>query len=196
LAIIGLTWGGVAYPWDSAHVLVPLILGLVLVGCFLLYEFKVPLEPTVPYDVLSNRTSLSGFLATAIHGITSISIICMLFSEYPRHESHSCPSDYLPVYFQACFGASPIRSGVDMLGTALIVAPFALVCGIMVQVMNRYIPANTIGWVLTIVGFGLLSMLKADASTGQWVGFQIVAAAGTGMIVSCLHIQMLVKCRN
>lgn len=53
----------------------------------------------------------------------------------------------------------------------------------MVQVMNKYRPANAIGWILTIVGFGLMNLLKATSSIGQWVGFQFVASAGTGMIV-------------
>ncbi|KAJ7595489.1 major facilitator superfamily domain-containing protein [Mycena floridula] len=165
LTNIGLAWGGVDSPWTSAKVLVPLILGLVLLGVFLLYEFKVPLEPTIPYDVVSNRTSLNAFLSTALHGITSISIIY-----------------YLPIYFQASFGASPIRSGVDMLPTAFLIAPFAIVAGAMTQISNRYRPANYLGWGLSMVGFGLLSLLKADSSTGSWVGYQIVAGAGTGLL--------------
>jgi len=54
----------------------------------------------------------------------------------------------------------------------------------MVKVQNKYRPANLLGWVVTIIGFGLLSLLKADSTTGQWVGYQIVASMGTGMIVS------------
>ena len=54
----------------------------------------------------------------------------------------------------------------------------------MVNVQNKYRPANLLGWVVTTVGFGLLSLLKADSTTGQWVGYQIFAAIGTGMIVS------------
>ncbi|KAJ7758938.1 iron permease, partial [Mycena maculata] len=176
LAILGLTWAGVAYPWGSAPVLAPLIIGIVLIVVFLTYELRMPVarEPTVPSDILANRNSLSGYLSTFFHGITSISIIY-----------------YLPVYFQACFDATPIRSGVDMLGTALVVAPFALIAGILVQTLNRYIPSNVAGWVLTIIGFGLLSMLTADATLGQWVGFQFVAAAGTGMIFAATVFPIL-----
>lgn len=77
-----------------------------------------------------------------------------------------------------------------MLATALVIAPFALVGGIMVQVQKKYRPANVIGWMITMVGFGLLTLLRADSDIGKWVGYQFVAAAGTGMIVSPsnLHI--------
>ena len=96
-------------------------------------------------------------------------------------------TDYIPVYFQACMGASPIRSGVDMLATALVIAPFALICGIIIKATNKYRPANIMGWVLTIVGFGLLSLLKADSPVKNWVGFQFLVSAGTGMIVRVIH---------
>lgn len=96
-------------------------------------------------------------------------------------------TDYIPVYFQACKGASPIRSGVDMLATALVIAPFALICGIIIKVSNKYRPANAMGWILTIIGFGLLSLLKADSPVKTWVGYQFLVSAGTGMIVRVVH---------
>lgn len=70
-----------------------------------------------------------------------------------------------------------------MLGTAMIIAPSALLAGIVVQVTRKYRPVNAIGWIGTIVGFGLLSTLKADDTTAKWVGYQVVASFGTGIIV-------------
>ncbi|KAJ3481251.1 hypothetical protein NLI96_g7790 [Meripilus lineatus] len=165
LSILGLTWGGVRYPWSSAHVLAPLVIGLSLVAAFIVYEATIPQSPTIPFKVLTNRTTIGGYISTMTHGITSISIIY-----------------YIPVYFQACKGASPIRSGVDMLATALVIAPFALICGIIIKVSNKYRPANAMGWILTIIGFGLLSLLKADSPVKTWVGYQFLVSAGTGMI--------------
>lgn len=43
--VIALTWGGVQYPWGSARVIVPLIVGLAGMGAFLAYEAKVAKEP-------------------------------------------------------------------------------------------------------------------------------------------------------
>lgn len=42
------------------HVLAPLIIGFTLIILFFVYEALVPKEPTLPLDILSNRTSLSG----------------------------------------------------------------------------------------------------------------------------------------
>ncbi|KAH9847880.1 iron permease [Lenzites betulinus] len=165
LALIGLTWGGVHFPWNSAHVLVPLIIGGVLLAIFFVYEFTVPKEPTVPVDIMTNRTSLSGYISTFFHGIVSISLIY-----------------YLPVYFQACKGATPIRSSINLFAIALVCSPFSLIGGIMVKGLNKYRPANYLGWVLTLIGTGLLTMLKVDSPTSAWAGYQIISAAGIGLV--------------
>lgn len=105
------------------------------------------------------------------------------FLSWCRHDSDYRP-DYMPIYFQASLNASPLRSSVQTLPTALIISPFALISGMMVKFLGRYRPSNILGWLLTIVGFGLLSLLRADSSTSQWVGYQVLSSAGTGMIVS------------
>ena len=60
LALVALTWGGIRFAWDDAHVLAPLILGFILIAAFFLYEAFVPSEPTLPLDVMRNRSSLGG----------------------------------------------------------------------------------------------------------------------------------------
>jgi hypothetical protein len=45
--IIALTWGGVSYLWSSWRVLVPLLLGLVGLAVFFIYEAKFALHPVV-----------------------------------------------------------------------------------------------------------------------------------------------------
>ncbi|THG95258.1 hypothetical protein EW026_g6357 [Hermanssonia centrifuga] len=174
LATVGLTFGGVRFPWDSAQVLAPLSIGLALLAAFIFYESRRSGEATIPWEVMGNRTTVGGYLGTFVHGVTSISIIY-----------------YLPVFFQACLGASPIRSGVDMLATALIIAPFALLAGIMVQIMRKYRAVNYLGWIITVVGFGLLSLLKENDAVGKWVGYQIIASVGTGMIFAVTMFPVL-----
>ncbi|TBU25225.1 iron permease [Dichomitus squalens] len=165
LALVAVTWGGIAFPWDSAHVLAPLIIGFVFIALFFVYETFGPKDPTLPFDILSNRTSFSGYLSTFFHGIASISIIY-----------------YLPVYFQACMAASPIRSSVNLFATSLVISPTAIICGAVIKGTNKYRAVNYVGWALMIIGFGLLTLLKADASTGDWAGFQVITAAGIGII--------------
>lgn len=97
--------------------------------------------------------------------------------------------DYMPVYFQATLGSGPLGSSVKGLPSSLIVAPFALVAGLMVHTMQKYKPAIALGWVVIIVGFGILSMMKSGDPMAKWVGYQVVAAMGTGLLVSHYFIE-------
>ncbi len=42
-----------------------------------------------------------------------------------------------------------------------------------------------------MIGFGLLSLLKEDTSTGKWVGYQLVASAGSGLVVRLVPVLLL-----
>lgn len=63
-----------------------------------------------------------------------------------------------------------------------LVAPSCIVMGISVEVFRLYRPQNYIGWVFTIVGFGLLVTLDVDSSRGTYICLQFVAAFGLGII--------------
>ena len=91
--------------------------------------------------------------------------------------------DYIPVYFQAVKDASPIRSGVDVLPMALFISLFALATGAGVGIIGKYRVLNVVGWILLTVGFGILTLMKADIGQAKWVGDQIVVAAGMGVLV-------------
>jgi hypothetical protein len=71
-AILGLTWGGVTYPWSDHHVLVPLILGFFGLIAYVFYEANFVKEPTLPAKELTNRTSLVGYWTNFLHGLITI----------------------------------------------------------------------------------------------------------------------------
>ncbi|KAG8901942.1 hypothetical protein FRB99_004997 [Tulasnella sp. 403] len=163
--IIALTWGGARYEWDSFRVLVPLILGIVGLVAFFIYEFLVPLEPVVPLVLFKSPTSSAGFLMVFLQGIIVTGVVY-----------------YLPVYFQAVKLQSPLGSGVSFLPTATTVAPASIVVGATVTISNRYRPQNFVGWVLLTVGVGILTLLRADTPKGKWVGYQIIEGVGMGIV--------------
>jgi hypothetical protein len=56
LLIMGLSWGGVLYPWKSAHVISTLVIGTVTLIGFFFYEAYVDLkEPFLPMSIFKNR---------------------------------------------------------------------------------------------------------------------------------------------
>ena len=62
LFLLGLGWGGVSYPWKSAAVLVPLLLGILVFASTFVYDFsgraKRPLFPHRLFKKIREYTSL------------------------------------------------------------------------------------------------------------------------------------------
>ncbi|KAI2882623.1 hypothetical protein CBS11852_9627 [Aspergillus niger] len=169
--LIALSWGGSQYPWSSFRVIVPLVLGFAGFAIFLLYEAspKYCLNPTMPLHLFANRTSATAFGLTFLHSLSAIAVMY-----------------FLPVYFQAVLAASPSRSGVQLLPTILFMIPAAIIAGGLLSKLGRYRPSQHAGFAFMIIGFGLLTLLNAHASTGQWVGYQIPSAVGTGLALPVL----------
>ncbi|KAG8906510.1 hypothetical protein FRB99_006730 [Tulasnella sp. 403] len=119
-SVIALTWAGIKYPWNSYQTLVPLVLGLLGLGGFFVYEGKFAQEPVVPLELFNNRTGLVGV-----------------------------------AYF------------------------------------NLYRPQNYIGWILTTLGMGLLSLLSSTSPKATWILFQMIEGIGIGILFSALQFPIL-----
>ncbi|KDE09667.1 hypothetical protein MVLG_00073 [Microbotryum lychnidis-dioicae p1A1 Lamole] len=172
--ILGLTWGGVTYSWSSYEVLVPLIIGLSLMGLFLWLEKTYAKYPTVPFDVLRHRLSLLGFMATFLHGIVTLAAIY-----------------YTTIYFQASKMATPVKAGVDTFSLSFTIAPMAIVTGVSIGILGTYRKQNLFGWALAMIGFGLTSMLKYNSSKAAWTGYPIITGIGMGILYSATNFPVL-----
>ncbi|CAE6503123.1 unnamed protein product [Rhizoctonia solani] len=172
--VLALTWAGAQHPWKSYQVLVPLIIGLLGLVATLAYEFNWATEPILPRELLWNRTSLSGYLGVFLHGIMITGIVY-----------------YLPTYYQGSKGASPVKSGVDLFGVAFTVAPFAILTGISAVIFKKYRPQNYVAWVITTIGLGLLSTIKADSSLAKSIGYQVIIGVGAGILYASTNFPIL-----
>ncbi|KAI9768098.1 MAG: hypothetical protein M1840_005132 [Geoglossum simile] len=165
-----LTYGGARDPWSSPRIVTPLVLGLVGLVLFFLYEISsFCRDPVMPPKLFSNRTSAVAFFLSFQHSLLSLWI-----------------TYFLPLYFQSVLGSSPTKSGVQLLPLVLVFPPCAAISGALVQLTGRYRPIHLVGFALTTLGFGLNALLDRYTGDGTWVLFQITAAAGLGMLISCL----------
>ena len=166
--LFGLTFGGVRFPWNSFHIVVPLVLGFAGWILFHIHQAS-PLcrEPSIPPRVLSNRTSAAGYVLTLIDSMILESI-----------------GFFMPVYFQAVLGSSPIQSGIKLLPTTIAVVPFGIMAGILMSKTGLYRPLHWIAMALCAIGAGLISRLDANSSKAEWICFQIIIAGGGGIIAA------------
>lgn len=99
--------------------------------------------------------------------------------------------DYLPTYFQACKGASPLLSGVDTFGLSMVLGPIVILTGISVTKLNRYRTQCYIGWAFLILAVGLLSTVSADTSLARTIGFSVLVSVGGGIVYAITYFPVL-----
>ena len=121
----------------------------------------------MPPRMFTNRTSLAAFVVAFLHGMLTYWIIY-----------------FLPVYFQGVQLSPPTRSGVQLFPTVILIVPAAIVAGVLVTKTGRYKPLQIAGFAFFLLGLGLFSLLDANSSTGAWTGFQLLAAIGSGLIIT------------
>lgn len=86
------------------------------------------------------------------------------------------------MYLQASKGASPLASGIDLLGLAIVIPIASFAAGVLVEVVGRYRPHNYVGWSLILIGFGVLTLLDEHSSKALYVGLQVPLSAGLGIV--------------
>ncbi|KAF5700704.1 major facilitator superfamily transporter [Fusarium globosum] len=165
MLMLALQWGGTTYAWSSA-VTIGLFCGSAAsLTAYVAWSWNRGDESLIPPLLLKQRVVIACFFLT----LFMIGSALML-------------SYWLPVYFQAVRGQSPIGSGVSMLPNILASVVFSIVGGILIGKVGYYVPQAVIGTALLTVATGLCSTLDPYTSTGKWVGYQFLAGVGRGLM--------------
>ncbi|KAI0683357.1 MFS general substrate transporter [Cytidiella melzeri] len=172
--ILALTWGGFTSPWKSVSTLVPLIVGLCGLAFFVFYEARFAPCPILPFTLISNRTSLSGFVQTFI---TPIIVIAITY--------------YQIAWYQACKGVTPIGAGVSALALTLSLGPAVILSGTSVTLTKSYRVQLWVGWCLLIISMGLFSTVRADTPISRPIGYSAIVGAGGGMLFAATYFPVL-----
>lgn len=123
---------------------------------------------------------------------TSASFVSFFFLSNVSFQVDSRSSkDYLPVYYQACKGATPTGSGVDLLGLAFSVAPITMIVGFSVNKFRVYRPQLISGWLVLIAGSGALSTINENSHRGLSIGLQVINGLGIGLLYMNLYFPIL-----
>jgi len=89
-------------------------------------------------------------------------------------------SYYMPLYFQAVLGASPLLSGVYLLPLALSLSVVSAGTGIFIKKTGKYLPPIFFGFFMLTLGFGLFIDLDDKANWAKIIIFQLIAGIGIG----------------
>ena len=163
LLVFGLQYGGITFPWESATVICLIIFGALQFALFLLVEWKASAYPVMPLRLFRNRSNCGVLMATFFHGLSFIG-----------------PLYYLPLYFQAVRGASPLLSGVYLLPIVIAVGFSAIGTGAFIGITGKYLPPIYFGWVFNILGLGLFIDFDAHSGWAKLIIYQAIAGLGIG----------------
>ncbi|KAL8690846.1 MAG: hypothetical protein Q9218_003795 [Villophora microphyllina] len=168
--LIALSWANTRYAWSSWRVLVPLLLGFAGTFLFLTFEAsKYCRQPIIPPRLFTNRTCAAAQILTFTQSMLT----------YWRLY-------FLPVYFQAVLTVSSGRSGVLLLPTVTVTIPTAVAAGQLLTRFGRYKPIHVVGLALSTTATGLYILFNASTPLAEIVIFQVIAATGTGCLLSTL----------
>ncbi|CEI65398.1 unnamed protein product [Fusarium venenatum] len=168
--LIALTWAGPVHPWSDVRILAPLIIGLLGLVGFVIYEGSgIPSEPVMPIRLFPSRTSY------IVYANTFLNQLLIMWLYY-----------FLPLYFQAVKMSTPSRSGVQMLPVALIAIPGAALSAFMLSRWGKYKGLHVSGFFIMTLGVGLFGLLEEDSPPVAWVLVQFLPAIGSGFLLNTL----------
>ncbi|PSR76213.1 major facilitator superfamily domain-containing protein [Coniella lustricola] len=163
LVLLPLSWGGTAYPWNSAGFIAPLMVGIGLFGAFIFIECRVAGLPLIPLHIFKISTVAGAYIGAFFTGFM---FYCNLY--------------YLPQFYQVVRGASPIRSGILLLPLTLVQTVTSFTAGFLVSKTGNYQLNLWIGFGIWTVACGLLSTISPSISDAKLIGYQILSGIGAG----------------
>lgn len=160
-------WGGYQYPWSSAHVLAPLILGAVLIVAFVVWEAYGAKHPMFPKRLRQEPRILGLTLViTFISGANFFSILMFW------------PTQAFNVY-----GHDPIGVGVRGIPVGFSILAGACIVLWLLSVLRGHNKELLIASsILMTAGCGSLAIGRVDNLNQLW-GLLILAGLGIGGIV-------------
>ncbi|RMZ88710.1 hypothetical protein DV736_g4065, partial [Chaetothyriales sp. CBS 134916] len=158
--------GGVEQAWNSSFCIGLLVGFWLFVIAFVVAEWVQGDTALVPKRLLKNRT------------IAACTIFNLVSNAGGVSRTYT-----LPIYFQAVQGVSPSNSGLRTIPSVLSFSIASLSSSIILGKVGYYQPFLWVGGILITIGSGLYYALDPNSSAGYWIGYQIIAGVGQGIVV-------------
>jgi EmrB/QacA subfamily drug resistance transporter len=168
--LIGLTWAGITYPWDSIQVITALVGGAVLLAVFAVWENHAA-EPILSLHLFESRAFTVAVLLSFVVGIALFGALT-----------------FLPLYAQGVLGYSAQDAGLVLSPLMVGFVLGSLVGGQLTTRTGRYKTQSLIGMTIAVIGMFLLSRLSATSTFSQSLIAMFVTGAGVGAVFPTLSV--------
>lgn len=165
---MGLSWGQVVYPWDSAHVIATIVVGfLALVGFVLWDAYGHRGDPLLPLHLFKTR----GYLAMVITAMVGSCVYYSMNVIWPQQIAY-------------LFGGSPAHRG----WLACVVGGATLMGQVLGATMCQYIKKSRyilIGSCVSLLAFSAAMVSIGPGQESKGVGLMFMACFSVGVIEAC-----------
>ena len=169
--LLGLTWGGQTYPWNSGQVIGILVAAVVLFAGFFVNELLFAVEPILPLDLFKNQVFAAGAMLSLTVGMALFAVVI-----------------YLPLFIQGVLGQSATNSGAIITPLTLTMAIGAAIVGQIVYKLGRYQAISILGALILTFGVYLLTRMGANSGLGEVTRDMIIVGVGLGMLQPVLTL--------
>ncbi len=163
--ILGLTWGGITYPWSSVQIISTFIISGIAILCLIYWETKAK-EPIIPLRLFKNSIFTVSSILSLLIGMIMLGTII-----------------FLPVYQQIVRGDSPTLSGLYLLPLVVGMLISSIGSGLLITKLGKYKLFPIIGTILTGLGLWLFSHVTTTTSQLNLSLWMIVTGFGIGMFM-------------
>ncbi|KAK1831048.1 major facilitator superfamily domain-containing protein, partial [Podospora conica] len=169
--LIGISWGGVQYPWKSARVLTPIIIGVFGVVLCVFWEVFFAKEPILRPSLFSSSSAILMYICALFQGLI---LFCALY--------------YVPFYFTAVHFVTPTQAGLDIFPVTCLLLPGSIVISILTTRTGRFRWALWIGWAISSLSCGLLLLFDENTPTPVWAVVLAIFGIGMGMLLTSINV--------
>lgn len=174
--VVPLSWAGALYPWHSWQTLLPLLIGIVVLAFFIIYESQ-PAAPIMPHHIFRSRTASLTLLVSFMHGMSLFPLLL-----------------YLPLFYQAIVLDTRIQSALSLLPTSAVSVVAALIAA--VAVGKGYRPGLWLCWVCMALGAGLLVLLNQSTTPNNYRAIPVIWGFGVGGLLRLHQLPMQASLQN
>ncbi|KAL2751781.1 hypothetical protein ACRALDRAFT_1066294 [Sodiomyces alcalophilus JCM 7366] len=166
--VMALSFGGVAYPWNSGTIIgLFCTSGVLFILLGLQQVFTILTTTTrriIPIEFFKSRTVMLLFAATSA-GATGVFV----------------PTYMIPIYFQFTRGDSALESGVRLLPFIVLMIVAVTANGALLSMLGYYMPWYLVGGVLVVIGGALMFTVDASTTLAKIYGYSIILGVGVGI---------------
>ncbi|KAK3116460.1 hypothetical protein LTR53_003186 [Teratosphaeriaceae sp. CCFEE 6253] len=168
LFIMGLSWGGTAYPWASAHVIATIVVGFLTLVAFVLWDaYGHHGDPLLPLHLFKTR----GYLAMVLTAMVGSCVYYSMNVLWPQQIAY-------------LFGGSTTHKG----WLACVVGGSCLIGQVLGAVLCRYVKKSRyilIGGTLSLLAFSAAMMSIKPGDEAKGVGLMFMACFSVGIVETC-----------